>query len=296
LKKRYLKWSSLLKEQYGGRVQKICLDIGAGCPHRDGLEKGGCIFCDFRGGGNGAWLDHVDLDTQISRGVQVARRRYRAEKAILYFQSYTSTNLPLDVLQARIRTALDIASQKIKVVGIALGTRPDMVPDDFLELLVNLHSEGLEVWLELGVQTTDTEGLIWLNRGHGISEVKDCLSRCENIPVLVCAHLISGIKGEKREQLLRSSLWLAERGVRALKFHPLYVLRGTDLERMFMEREYFPLSMEEYAYRVATAIKALPPGMIIQRLTADARKPWLVAPDWIIRKNEVISEIERYLD
>jgi len=292
----YLKWSTLLKEQFGGRVQKISLDIGAGCPHRDGLEKGGCIFCDFRGGGSGAWLEHKDLVLQIEQGIQVARRKYKAEKVILYFQSYTSTNLPLNVLQKRIHESLSLASGSIEVVGISLGTRPDMVPDDFLDLLVDLDSQGLQVWLELGVQTTDPYGLIWLNRGHGIDEVEECLSRCSGLPINICAHLIAGVKNEKMSQLRDSSLWLVKRGVKALKFHPLHVLKGTVLENMYLAGEYTPLTMEEYAQRVSMALKAVPQDMIIQRLSADAAKQWLIAPEWIIRKSEVIREIEKFLE
>lgn len=293
--KPYLKWSALLKSQFGGRVQKISLDIGAGCPHRDGLEKGGCIFCDFRGGGSGAWIEKRDLDVQIEQGVQVAKKRYKAERAILYFQSYTSTNLPLPVLEQRIYESLRLASEKIKVVGISLGTRPDMVPADFLDLLVGLDSQGLQVWLELGVQTTDPDGLIWLNRGHGVDEVEECLYRCSGFPINICAHLIAGLPNEQSTQLRDSCLWLADRGVKALKFHPLHVLKGTVLEKMYLSGDYVPLTMGQYAQRVSLALKAIPPDMIIQRLSADAAKPWLVAPEWIIRKNEVIREIENLL-
>lgn len=288
----YTKWSAVLKEKYGERVQKISLDIGAGCPHRDGLVNGGCIFCDARGGGSGAWLESVELEEQISRGVHVALHRYHARKTILYFQSYTSTNLPLPILKERVENAIDMAAQKTEVVGVALGTRPDMVPDEFLDFLVTLYEKGYEVWLELGVQTINEEGLKWLNRGHGLKPVEDTLKRASLLPIFTCAHLISGLKGEKREQLALSAKWLVEKGITALKFHPLHVLKGTLLEKYFLDGTYLPLEMTEYALRVAHAITNVPPSVIIQRLTADARYPWLVAPEWILQKNAVIHEIE----
>lgn len=291
----YCKWSTVLKDKYGERVQKISLDIGAGCPHRDGLEKGGCIFCDARGGGSGAWLESLALDEQISRGVRVALYRYHAHKTILYFQSYTSTNLPLPLLRERVQNALEIAGKRTEVVGVALGTRPDMVPDEFLGFLVDLSDKGYEVWLELGVQTINEEGLNWLNRGHTLSSVEDTLERISSLPISTCAHLISGIKNETPEQLSLSAKWLVERGITALKFHPLHVLRGTRLEQYFLDGSYIPLQLDEYARRVARAIGVIPSSIIIQRLTADARYPWLVAPDWILKKNIVIRQIEMHL-
>lgn len=291
----YRKWSAVLRETYGERVQKISLDIGAGCPHRDGLENGGCIFCDARGGGSGAWLESLSLEEQIDRGVKVASGRYHARKSILYFQSYTSTNLPLPVLKEKVEKAIFIAREKIEVVGVALGTRPDMVPDDFLEFMVQLNRRKLEVWLELGVQTINEAALEWLNRGHGIACVEDVMQRVSSLPILICAHLISGIRDERDDQLALSAKWLADKGVHALKFHPLHVLKGTILEKYFNEGLYSPLSMEEYAIRVARAISSISPDVIIQRLTADARYPWLISPEWILRKNDVIRAIEKEL-
>lgn len=291
----YRKWSTVLKEKYGERVHKISLDIGAGCPHRDGLEKGGCIFCDARGGGSGAWLESIGLEEQINRGAGVALDRYHAYKTILYFQSYTSTNLPLPRLRERVQNALKIAGKRTDVVGVALGTRPDMVSDEFLDFLVDLSDKGYEVWLELGVQTINEEGLNWLNRGHSLYSVEDTLERISSLPISTCAHLITGIKNETREQLSLSAQWLVERGITALKFHPLHVLRGTRLEQYFIDGSYLPLQLDEYARRVALAIREIPSSIIIQRLTADARYPWLVAPDWILKKNIVIRQIEIHL-
>jgi len=291
----YTKWSAVLKAKYGERVQKISLDVGAGCPHRDEHGNGGCIFCDIRGGGSGAWLESVSLEEQISKGAEIARRRYHAWKSILYFQSYTSTNLPLALLKERVEKAISIAGDLTEVVGIALGTRPDMVPDGFVDFLLDLAVRGYEVWLELGVQSIDEKALKWLNRGHGLACVEEIMSKVAPMPISVCAHLISGMPDEREDQLAISAEWLVDRGVKALKFHPLHVLKDTALERYYLEGNYLPISMDEYARRVAKAIRSIPSQTIIQRLSADARYPWLIAPDWILRKNDVIKTIERYL-
>ena len=292
---KYTKWSAVLREKYGERVQKISLDIGAGCPHRDAFGRGGCIFCDARGGGSGAWLQAVTLEEQISRGVQIAIRRYHAWKSILYFQSYTSTNLPLPVLRERVEKTLQLAAPLTEVVGVALGTRPDMVPDAFLNYLLDLAARDYEVWLELGIQSINESALNWLNRGHGLDCVEKVLEKTVAMPISVCAHLISGMPDEREDQLALSAGWLVDRGVKALKFHPLHVLKGTVLERYYAEGKYCPISMDEYARRVARAIRSIPSETIIQRVTADARYPWLIAPSWILLKNEVIKSVEKYL-
>ncbi len=292
----YRKWSAVLREQFGERIQKVSLDIGAGCPHRDGLARGGCIFCDSKGGGSGAWLESKSMEEQIETGIDIAERRYKAGKVILYFQSYSATNLPLDVLEKRVRDAIAIAGERIEVAGVALGTRPDIVPEDFLDLLERLREEGLQIWLELGIQTIDESGLEWLNRGHGFDEIADAIDRVNRREILICAHLISGISGEDKSQLSTSALWLTKRGVHALKFHPLHVLRGTVLEQMYINNEYVPLTLDDYAKRVAESLSLLPRETIIQRLTADARPPSLISPMWITEKNHVISKIEGYLN
>jgi len=291
----YTKWSTLLKKQFGERVQKVSLDAGSGCPHKDSSGRGGCIFCDSRGGGSGASLENITLEQQIDKGISVAAKRYKAKKIILYFQSYSCTNIPLSSLVKLVEGSISYATRKAEVVGVSMGTRPDLVPDDFLFYLEELSERGLQVWLELGVQTTDEEGLLWLNRGHGIAEVKDALSRISGRNILTCAHLISGIKNEAPDQLKRSSKWLVEMSVDALKFHPLYVLKGTLLEKLYRKGEYIPLSMEDYAENVARALAVIPTSLVIQRLSADARSPWLVAPQWITVKEKVIDEIDRQL-
>lgn len=294
--KGYKKWSSLLKEEFGSRVHKISLDLGAGCPHRKNLREGGCIFCDFRGGGSGALLRGVSLEEQVRRGAAIAINRFKAKKGILYFQSYSASNLPLPYLKERIEHALEEASRHLPIVGIALGTRPDLVPEEFLLLLKEFLDRELAVWLELGVQTTQEEGLLFLRRGHTMKAVEEALKRASTIPSLrLCAHLIAGIPGEPANQLLRSARWLLARKVSSFKFHPLHVLRDTPLEEIYRQGDFTPLSLEEYSQRVTEVLRECP-GIVVQRLTADAHAPYLVAPLWMEDKNQVLRSIEANLE
>lgn len=291
---RYRSWSAVLRQEFGVRVQKITLDLGAGCPHRNPDGSGGCIFCDLTGGGSGAWLAGQPLREQLERGAAVARRRYKTETVILYFQSYSCTNLPLPRLEQLVEEALRVCPAH--VAGLALGTRPDMVPHRFLDYLEDLAGRGLQIWLELGVQTIDEAGLAWLNRRHGLDAVGDTLHRCRGRRIRLCAHLISGLPGEGRAQPAESATWLTARGVAALKFHPLYVLRGTHLEELYRRGAYAPLTPWEYRERIITALQRIPPETIIQRLSADARPPALVAPQWVARKGRFLKDLNAAME
>jgi len=290
-------WSKVLKERWGKRVHKISLDIGASCPHRKNLRTGGCIFCDFLGGGSGASLRGETLKEQIEKGFQVLTRRYKTDMAILYFQSYSSTNLPLNQLEEKILYAIEVGTSLGKVKGLSVGARPDQVPEKFLDFLASLASPDMEIWLELGIQTIDPAGLKWLNRGHDFDAIERALGLIKQYEqISLCAHLIAGIPGEGSKQLAISGKWLCENGVRGLKFHPLHVLKNTPLESLYLKKEYEPLSMEEYIKRVAEALRYISPDTIIQRLTADASLPRLVAPEWVSKKMLVIEKLKEYME
>lgn len=254
------------------------------------------MFCDSSGGGTGAWLRGESLEEQIARGMKSALGHYKARACILYFQSYSATYGPPERFIAAVETAMVAARRFVPVVGLSVGTRPDLVPPWVVEYLTSLVSPDFQVWLELGVQTSDEKGLSWLRRGHDLAAVENCLRRCEKGSFSLCAHLIAGIPGEREDQLLRSARWLLDRGVSGLKFHPLYVLKGTPLERMYSQGNFCPLSMEGYSLKVAEVIDLEGSRFVVQRIAADVRGERLVAPKWIEDKNRVIAEIEARLN
>lgn len=213
--------------------------------------------------------------------------------ALLYFQSYSSTNTASNLFRQLLERTLSLASGLGKVAGVAVGARPDQVPDEILDILErSARKRSIDVWIELGVQTMDPSGLDWLGRGHGTSEVIDALARSSRRRIFTCAHLISGIPGEKKGQLAASSLQLSDLGVDALKFHPLYVLTGTRLEALFRSGTFVPQEVEEYVHEVIEAIRHIPDRVILQRISADASPPELVSPSWISQKSMVLSLVQ----
>lgn len=282
---RYRRWSRYLKERFGKSVYKVSLDTGAGCPNRRSLGDGGCIFCDSLGGGAGAFLKGLSLEQQVRRGVEGVRGRYRTDLVLLYFQSYSATNVPLSDFQASLDEALEVASDLATVVGVAVGTRPDLVPAPVLDILSDLRKRNYEVWLELGVQSTFPPSLEWLRREHDVDCVWSALDGALSRKLNVCCHLIAGIPGEPEHQLAGSACLLAKKGVHSLKFHPLHVLSGTPLEDLFREGKFRPIGIDEYIEEVLYALHRIPPETIIQRVSADAFPPRLIAPGWISDKN-----------
>ncbi len=294
---RYSNWSSWLRERWGTRVYKIPLDTGAGCPNRDGIERGGCIFCDSLGGGGGAFLRGESLEEQIMRGFRRLEKKPGDPMAIIYLQSYSSSNVSTDRFAALIEKTLKISHSLGKVAGLAVGARPDQVPDEILDILEEAGiRNSIDVWLELGIQTVDPSGLEWLRRGHDLAASEDAAARTSGRRLFLCGHLISGIPHERPNQLAGSAIWMANRGFDAVKFHPLHVLRGTALEKEFVCGNYSPQTAEEYVSEVITALRVLPKKMLIQRLSADASPEKLRAPLWINDKSRVIAMIRHRLE
>lgn len=293
---RYRRWSSYLKERFGKRVHKVSLDTGAGCPNRQGLSDGGCIFCDALGGGSGAFLQGFSLEQQVFRGIEGVRKRYGTDHVLLYLQGYSATNVSPAVFEETLQRALSVARESATVVGVAVGTRPDLVPEPVLKHLEALTREGLEVWLELGVQSTYAPSLEWLRRGHDLDSVWRALEGSLSRGLLVCCHLIAGIPEEPPRQLARSARELVDRGVQALKFHPLHVLAGTPLERLYREGIFVPATLESYLDEVVFALRHLPAETIIQRLSASAHPSRLVAPEWVAERNLFRNHFERYME
>lgn len=216
---------------------------------------------------------------------------------MLYFQGYSATNVPLSRFRTDLESALKEASEQAVVVGLAVGTRPDLVPGSVLDLLKGLERErGLEVWLELGVQSTLPGSLEWLRRGHDLRAVEDALGAAVERELRVCCHLIAGIPGEPDHQLAQSARSLVSLGARSLKFHPLHVLAGTPLEKLYREGQFCPISMGDYLEEVVLALRSVPPDIVIQRLSADAFPPRLVAPEWIARKRAFSEALEKVLE
>ncbi|MBC8493534.1 MAG: TIGR01212 family radical SAM protein [Candidatus Thioglobus sp.] len=273
------------------RVHKVAIDAGLSCPNRDGSKGiGGCTFCNNATfSPNGRQPDPIL--TQIQNGREVLIKRTGAKKYIAYFQAYTNTYSDIQTLKKMYETAL---SQE-DVVGLSIGTRPDCVPEAVLDLLQNYQQQGYDVWLELGLQSAFDNTLVKVNRGHGFKEYEKTLLAAREKGIRVCTHLIIGLPGETLKHYQATLKKVLDLGVDGLKFHPLHVVKGTQLANEWRRGEYQPLAMQEYVNVVADLIAQAPEDMIYHRLTGTANKQQLLAPEWCSKKWQVLNAIEAKL-
>lgn len=288
---RYHNFNTWLRQHFGCRVQKITLDAGLTCPNRDGrIGLGGCIYCNTRGSGTGAHTQRLSIREQIQQAQRVLSKRYKAQLFLAYFQSFTNTYGPVEHLQKLYAEAL-AADQ---VVGLAIGTRPDCVAEPVLELLAD-YARHKMIWLEYGLQSTHDHTLARINRGHNAACFEKTLQRTTGRGIYTCAHLILGLPGETRADMLATARRVARMPLDGIKLHLLYVIKGTVLETWYQHGRYHCLSQAEYVDLVCDFLELLPSHMVIQRLTGDPHPAELVAPAWALRKQENLSLIQQAL-
>jgi uncharacterized protein len=289
----YRNYSSYLFETFGCRVHKITLDAGLTCPNRDGSKGiGGCIYCDSKGSGTGAHQEYPSITSQMIRGKEYLKRRFRAKKFIAYFQSFSNTYASLDRLVYLYQEAL---SQE-DVVGLAIGTRPDCVGPEILDLLAGWQSSQL-VWIEYGLQSFHPRTLALINRGHTIQDFTEAVEQTRRRNINICAHVILGLPGEGLEDVLLTAQALAGMDIQGLKIHSLYINRGTIMEQWLKQGLYQPLEQHQYADWVCRFLEYCPPHWVVQRLTGDPDRRQLIAPQWSIEKQKTLSLIRaRFLE
>lgn len=280
-----------LLREHGERVHKLAINAGFTCPNRDGSKGiGGCTFCNNVSFSPNARRE-PDVAEQIEAARQVIRKRTGARKYIAYFQAYTNTYADVDYLSGLYHQAL----AEPDVIGVSIGTRPDCVPERVLDLLQALQREGALVWLELGLQSAFDDSLERVNRGHGFAEYRQALLAARSRGIPVCTHLILGLPGEQawhgRESLQR----VLDLGVDGMKFHPLHVVKGTQLANQWRRGEYQPMSRQEYIGQVADLLELTPPEVILHRVTGTASREILLSPDWCNQKWAVLNGIENEL-
>ena len=276
--------------RFGARVARIAVDSGLTCPNRDGtLSSRGCIFCDARGSGSGEASNGLDLGGQITRGMERSRRR--AEKFIIYFQSFTNTYAPLARLRSMWAEALDFPD----VVGLAVGTRPDCLGEDVLDLLAQ-YARDREVWLELGLQSASDRTLKLINRRHTAGDFARSarLARARGLKVL--AHVIVGLPGEGEAEILATARFIDGLEVDGVKIHSLYVVEETELADLYSRGEYKCLTREEFVHQTVLFLENIGPRVVVHRLTGDPDLRTLVAPDWCLNKQLTLNLIRKRMD
>jgi hypothetical protein len=276
-----------IRARYGERVHKIAIDADFTCPNRDGSKgRGGCTFCNNASfSPNG--LRPASIPEQIAAGRRVIRKRTGARLYIAYFQAYTNTYASID----KLRSIYNEALTQRDVVGLSVGTRPDCVPSEVLDLLADYHDQGYEVWVELGLQSSFDHTLKRVNRGHGYAEYHQAVLKAHRRGLKVCTHLMIGLPGENQTHSYITLRRVLAHGVEGLKIHPLHVVKGTRIANEWRRREYIPLALNDYITTICDLIEMTPPEVIYHRLTGTAPANLLLAPSWCGKKWEVLNGI-----
>ncbi|MBF0451532.1 MAG: TIGR01212 family radical SAM protein [Candidatus Magnetomorum sp.] len=291
MSKKYKSLNEYFRERFGCRVHKITVDAGLTCPNRDGtIGRGGCIYCNARGSGSGA-ASQMTIKEQLLLGKQRVFRRYKAKKFLAYFQAHTNTYASIQTLASLYEQALSTPD----IIGLCIGTRPDCVSDDILNLLQSYTNDYL-IWMEYGLQSIHDKTLDIINRGHHSNAFIDAVLATQNRNILTCVHLILGLPFETRDHIIETAKAVAELPIDAVKLHLLYVVKDTPMEKLYRQGQYQCLYPSQYADWVCDVLERLPKTTIIQRLTGDPHPDELVAPSWAFNKQATLELIHKRLD
>lgn len=279
----YNNLSGYFRKKYGKRLKKICIDGGFSCPNRDGkCGTGGCIYCGERGAG-----EHIDPKTSISEQVSSALLHAKSdEKFIAYFQNFSNTYASPEVLRER----YDAALTDKKIVALAIGTRPDCLDEERVRLIAE-YKKRVDVWVELGLQTSNDATARLINRGYPRSVFEDAVALLEKYGIPTVVHMIIGLPGETERDAVSTAKYIAAFNVWGVKIHSIYVMEGTELAEMYRKKLYTPPTLSEFTEACANCLGHIPKDVIIHRLTGDCPRDMLVAPEWNADKNTVISKI-----
>lgn len=280
-----------LRERFDYPVHKVAIHAGFTCPTIDGSKgHGGCSFCN-NASFSPAARKPPDVTAQLLAGRAVMRKRRKVRGLFAYFQAYTNTYADSDTLARQ----YDQVLAHPDVVGISVGTRPDCLPESALDVLEALRDRGVEVWLELGLQSAFDDTLARVNRGHGLAEYRDAVRRARRRGLPVCTHLIVGLPGEPPEQALISQEIVLDLGVDGLKAHPLHVVKNTLLAKQWKRDEYTPMRHTDFVQVAAEMVRHAPSDIVFHRLTATAAPDLLLAPQWCAQKWHTLNAITAYL-
>lgn len=276
-----------MKRRYGEKVYRLALNGGFTCPNRDGkVGWDGCIFCSAGGSGDFASSPLLSVTEQIAQQKAMLRSKRPVRKFIAYFQAFTSTYAPV----ARLEELYMEAIRDPDVAILAIGTRPDELPDEVISLLGRLN-QIKPVWIELGLQTIHEETAAFIRRGYPLSCFEDALRRLRQAQIEVIVHTILYLPGETPEDMLSTMHYLARQDIQGIKLSLLHVLEHTDLATLYKKQPFYLPTIEEYVEMVITILEQLPPELVIHRLTGDGPSDLLIAPDWTRNKRQVLNTL-----
>ena len=283
---RYKHLNKYLKGKFGERTLKICIDGGFTCPNR--INSGGCIFCSERGSG-----EHIKSAQSISEQVQNYFKSYKAERAnkfIAYFQNFTNTFAPVSILKEK----YDAALIDDKIVALAIATRPDCIDEEICQLLKS-YTDKYYVWVELGLQTSNDSTGNLINRGYSSEQFTKAVHLLNKYNIDVVTHIMIGLPGEDFENLKNTVNFINSHNIQGLKIHSTYVVENTVLANMLHEGTYTPITLEYYLQCVVYILTHISPDVVIHRVSGDAPKDLLIAPDWNLHKKWIINGLDKLL-
>lgn len=286
---RYNKLNEFLKDKFGQRTLKICIDGGFTCPNRDGnISSGGCIFCSEKGSG-----EHINSTKNISKQVKNYFSSYKASRAnrfIAYFQNFTNTYDSVENLKEK----YDAALIDERIVGLAIATRPDCINEEIVKL-INSYKDKYYVWVELGLQTSNDKTGKLINRGYNNSQFTHSVELLNKYNIDVVTHIMVGLPNETKKDLENTINFINNHYIQGLKIHSTYVIKNTVLENMYNNNTYTPISLEYYLDCLCYIITHINPNIIIHRISGDAPKNLLIAPSWNTHKKWILNGLDKTL-
>ena len=290
--KRYHSLNYFLRNKFGEKVFKISLDGGFSCPNRDGtISKGGCLFCSERGSGDFAGDRDFSISKQFIDIKDMMSKKWKNGRYIAYFQAYTNTYAPVEVLREKYNEAL----KQEGVVALAIATRPDCLGEEVLDLLEEISKE-FYVWVELGLQTSNDLAAKKINRGYTLEVFEEAIKNLKDRNIDFVVHSIFGLPGETKEDMLSTVNYIAQSGAKGVKFHVLHLMKNTPLVKLYEKGELEFLSQEDYIDLLCKSVCMLPQDMVIHRLTGDAPRDLLIGPMWSLKKWEVLNSIDKAME
>jgi len=279
----YNNLSGYFRKKYGQRMKKICIDGGFSCPNRDGkCGTGGCIYCGERGAG-----EHINPTLSISEQVKTVLDSAKAgDKFIAYFQNFSNTYAEPYILKER----YDAALTDERIAALAIGTRPDCLDEEKVRLIAE-YKKTRDVWVELGLQTSNDETARLINRGYTKDVFEGAVELLKKYSIPTVIHMIIGLPGESSEDAVQTAKYISSLGIWGVKIHSIYVMEGTHLADMYLKNLYTPPSLDEFCSACARCVGHISKSMVIHRLTGDCPRELLVAPEWNADKNNIIAKI-----
>ncbi len=289
---RFYSLNNFLRERHKEKVIKLSIDGGFTCPNRDGrVATKGCIFCSAHGSGDFTSLEKGNITKQLESAVNLLSTKWGdSKKYIAYFQSYSNTYAPVNVLKAKYEEALAFPG----VVGLAIATRPDCLDDEIIEYLAELNTRT-HLWIELGLQTMHEHTAKLINRAYPLSCFEEAVHKLHAKNIETVVHLILGLPHETKEDMLASARYISKLPLQGIKLHMLHILDNAPLGKYYLENPFPILSDEEYIALLGDILCILPPNLVIHRLTGDGPAAHLIAPLWTKNKKKVLNDLNRYL-